>query len=133
MGNEPTAELLQLNQRLLDSIALGDWATYRDLSDPSLTSLEPESLGHLVEGLAFHRYYFDLGGIRGRHQTTMSNPHVRLMGDAAVVSYVRLLQRIGPDGQAVTIGNDETRVWQRIDGRWRHVHFHRSMLTPLPS
>ena len=21
---------------------------------------------------------------------------------------------------------EETRVWQRRDGRWRHVHFHRS-------
>ena len=33
--------------------------------------------GQLVEGLAFHRYYFDLGGIRGRHQTTMCAPRVR--------------------------------------------------------
>jgi calcium/calmodulin-dependent protein kinase (CaM kinase) II len=81
--------------------------------------------------MAFHRYYFDLGGVRGRHQTTMCNPRVRLMGDVAVVAYMRLVQRIGPDGNPVTMGNAETRVWQRIDGRWRHVHFHRSMLIPM--
>ena len=133
MNDETTTELLQLNQRLLDCIALGDWAAYQKLCDPSLTSLEPESLGHLVVGLAFHRYYFDLGGIRGRHQTTMCNPHVRIMGDVAVIAYMRLIQRIGPDGNAITVGNAETRVWQRIDGRWRHVHFHRSMMMPMSS
>lgn len=133
MNDAATKELLELNQRLLDSITQGDWATYQTLCDPTLTALEPESLGHLVEGMAFHRYYFDLGGIRGRHQTTMCNPHVRLLGDVAVISYMRLTQRIGPEGNPVTMGNAETRIWQRRDGQWRHVHFHRSMLMPMTS
>src|SRR6516164_8053040 len=98
--NDPTAELLLLNQRLLDSIALGDWATYQELCDPSLTALEPESRGLLVEGLEFHRFYFDLGGIRGRHQTTMVRPFVQQLGDVAVIAYVRLVQRVGGDGSA---------------------------------
>ena len=69
-----TQELLSLNQRLLDCIAAGDWAAYQELCDPSLTAVEPESHGQVVEGLAFHRFYFDLGGIRGRSQTTMWPP-----------------------------------------------------------
>ena len=125
---ETTQELLQLNQRLLDSIADGDWATYEELCDPSLTALEPESHGQLVQGLAFHRFYFDLGGVRGPHQTTMVSPHVRLLGDVAVVSYVRLVQRVVDGGGAATAASAEARGWQRRDGRWRHVHFHR---TPL--
>ncbi len=133
MDDAPTQELLQLNQRLLNSIADGDWATYQELCDPSLTALEPESLGPLVEGMAFHRYYFDLGGIRGRPQTTMCNPHGRVLGDVAVIAYMRLIQRIGPDGNALTVGTAATRVWQRQDGRWKHVHFHRSMLIPMSS
>ena len=129
--NDPTAEeLLRLNQRLLESITAGDWAAYEDLCDPSLTAFEPEAPGQLVEGLAFHRFYFDLGGAPGPHQTTMCAPRVRLLGDAAVVSYVRLIQRLGPGGAPVTVATAETRVWQRRDGRWRHVHFHR---TALPS
>jgi calcium/calmodulin-dependent protein kinase (CaM kinase) II len=124
----PADELLALNQKLLDAIAAGDWATYQDLCTADLTALEPESHGVLVRGLPFHRFYFDLGGIRGRHLTTMSEPDVRLMGDVAVLAYVRLVQRVGPDGQPTTVASTETRIWQRIDGRWKHVHFHRSPL-----
>ncbi len=126
MSDPQIEELLRLNQRLLECIAAGDWATYQELCDPSLTAFEPEAVGHLVEGLDFHRFYFDLGGVKGHHHTTMSRPHVRLMGDVAVVSYVRLNQRVGADGKPATFGSEETRVWQRRDGRWRHVHFHRS-------
>lgn len=121
-------ELLTLTQRLLDSITSGDWATYQELCDPSLTAFEPEAPGQLVSGLAFHRFYFDLGGVRGKHQTTMCAPSVRVMGDAAVVCYARLVQKVGPEGNAVTLTTLETRVWQRVEGRWRHVHFHRSAL-----
>jgi calcium/calmodulin-dependent protein kinase (CaM kinase) II len=126
--NDATTELLELTQRLLDSITDGDWAAYQELCDPSLTAFEPEAPGQRVEGLAFHRFYFDLGGVRGRHQTTICAPHVRLMGDVAVVSYARLVQKVGPDGGAVTATTVETRVWQRKDGRWRHVHFHRTAM-----
>ena len=128
MADSQTTELLQLNQRLLDSITQGDWKTYEELCDPSITCIEPEAPGQVVEGLPFHKFYFDLGGVRGRHQTTMTAPHVRVVGDVAVLAYVRLVQKLGTDGAAVTAASAETRVWQRRDGRWRHVHFHRSPL-----
>jgi hypothetical protein len=35
------AEILRINQRLLDSIANRDWATYRSLCEESLTAFEP--------------------------------------------------------------------------------------------
>jgi calcium/calmodulin-dependent protein kinase (CaM kinase) II len=123
-------ELLDLNQRLLDSIARADWSTYQDLCDPTLTAFEPEAHGQLVEGMAFHRFYFNLGGATGRHNTTMCSPRVRLMGDVAVVTFVRINQRVGADGSPHTAAIEETRVWQRLEGRWRHVHFHRSLLPP---
>ena len=88
MNDATTTELLTLTQRLLDCIAERDWATYQELCDPSLTAFEPEALGCLIEGLAFHQFYFRLGGGRHEHATTMNKPHVRVMGDAAVVSYV---------------------------------------------
>jgi calcium/calmodulin-dependent protein kinase (CaM kinase) II len=126
MADSVTDELLRLNARLLESIATGDWATYEELCDPSLTAFEPEALGHLVEGMEFHHFYFKLGGFRGPHQTTMCDPKVRVMGDVAVLAYVRLNQRVGGEGVAATTGAAETRVWQRQGGRWKHVHFHRS-------
>jgi calcium/calmodulin-dependent protein kinase (CaM kinase) II len=130
MPNEDSTidELLQLNQRLLDCIMAADWETYAALCDPTLSAFEPESRGQLVEGLDFHAFYFDRGGASGPHNTTMASPHVRLLGnDAAVVCYVRLVQRLDADGQPVTTRCEETRVWERQDGQWRHVHFHRSM------
>jgi calcium/calmodulin-dependent protein kinase (CaM kinase) II len=130
MPDSATQELLRLNQRLLESIAGGDWATYQELSDPALTAFEPEALGQLVEGMDFHHFYFQLGGFRGSHQTTMCSPRVRISGDVAVVAYVRLDQRIGPDGNPVTVGSAETRVWQRQNGRWRQIHFHRTPVSP---
>jgi calcium/calmodulin-dependent protein kinase (CaM kinase) II len=124
---DSTSELLALNQRLLDSIAAADWQAYAELCHPSLTCFEPEARGNIVEGLEFHRFYFELGGARKPNGTSMSQPHVRVMGDAAVVSYVRLNQRVDAEGRPTTSAVEETRVWQMIDGRWRHVHFHRSL------
>jgi calcium/calmodulin-dependent protein kinase (CaM kinase) II len=130
MADAVVQELLRLNQRLLDCIAAADWKTYEELCDPSLTAFEPESRGQLVEGLAFHRFYFNLGGVKGEHNTTMTSPHVRLMGDVAVVSYVRLNQRLDTHALPAVSAVAETRVWQRQAGRWRHVHFHRSPTGP---
>jgi calcium/calmodulin-dependent protein kinase (CaM kinase) II len=126
MSDAVSDELLRLNQRLLDSIARADWATYQELCDPSLSAFEPEGRGQLVRGLEFHRFYFELRGAGGRQQTTMCAPAVRLMGDVAVVTYVRLNQRTAGDGRAFTQTFEETRIWQRQGGQWKHVHFHRS-------
>jgi calcium/calmodulin-dependent protein kinase (CaM kinase) II len=120
-------ELLQLNQRLLDSIAQADWDTYQELCDASLTAFEPGSLGQLVEGLEFHRFQFQREGAKDSN-TTMCSPKVRLIGDAAVIAYVRLNQSVAPGGSPLTSGFAETRVWQRRNGQWKHVHFHRSPL-----
>ncbi len=122
-------ELLDLTQKLLDCIAQRDWATYQTLCDPSLTAFEPEALGQLVEGLRFHRFYFDLGGGRAAHNTTMCAPRVRVIGQVAIVTYIRLNQRVLEDGLPGTTGSEETRIWQKIGGAWKHIHFHRS---PLP-
>lgn len=118
-------ELLALNQRLINAIAEGDWATYQELCDPSLTAFEPEGRGQLIVGLDFHHYYFQLGGIPGRHQTTMAAPNVRIVGDIAILSYVRLIQRVN-NGDPTTSVYEETRVWQKRSGAWKHIHFHRS-------
>ena len=122
-------ELLRLSRQLLEAIDRQDWDTYAELCDASLTAFEPEAGGHLVAGLDFHRFYFENRGGSGggafARQSSMTSPSVRLMGDAAVVTYVRLVQ-VYMEGQYVTKAAEETRVWERQDGSWRHVHFHRS-------
>ncbi|MGD9854073.1 MAG: DUF4440 domain-containing protein [Planctomycetaceae bacterium] len=118
--------MIDLTRQLLDAIADGDWSTYAELCDPALTCFEPEARGQLVQGMPFHKFYFDLGG-NNPGQTTISSPHVRLLGsDAAIVSYVRLVQQVDSTDTPQTHRFEETRIWHRQDGRWRHVHFHRS-------
>jgi calcium/calmodulin-dependent protein kinase (CaM kinase) II len=122
-----TEEILALNQRLLESIVSADWKTYESLCDPSITCFEAEARGQVVEGMAFHKFYFDLGPPTSKKLVTMASPHVRMLGaDAAVVSYVRLTQSLDAAGAPQTSKFEETRLWQRIGGTWKHVHFHRS-------
>ena len=96
------------------------------MCDPTLTAFEAESRGELVEGMDFHRFYFDRGGLRGGYNLTVCSPHVRLLGDVAVLSYVRLLQMQDDTGKPLTRRCEETRIWQRQAAGWRLVHFHRS-------
>lgn len=126
MPTDATTDILARNQELLDAIAQGDWNTYARLCDPSLTAFEPEALGHLVHGLEFHRFYFQLAGGQVKPQNMMVDPHVRVIGEVAVVSYYRLTQFVDGSGSPGTRGTEETRVWQRKEGEWKHVHFHRS-------
>ena len=127
MTDRVKLELLDVTERLLKAIAGGDWETYQLLCDPTLSAFEPEARGQLVEGLEFHRFYFALEHRTTNVNTTMTSPHVRMLGeDAAVVSYVRLSQSLADDGKPRTSRFEETRVWQRHAGQWRHVHFHRS-------
>ena len=127
---DQTQEIIALNQKLLDSIVSADWKTYESLCDASITCFEAEARGQLVAGMAFHKYYFDLpAGDRpaAKKLVTMAAPHVRMLGsDAAVVSYVRLTQSLDASGAPQTSKFEETRVWQKISGAWKHVHFHRS-------
>jgi len=118
--------LLELTRGLLEAITRGDWDGYAALCDASLTAFEPEARGQRVDGLAFHRFYFERVPADATANVTLASPHVRMLGeDAAVVSYVRLVQRVR-DGVPQTTAFEETRVWQRIGGAWKHVHFHRS-------
>lgn len=129
MAADLAPQLLELNQRLLTAIVSGDWKAYEALCDPSITCFEPEARGQVVVGMAFHKFYFDLpcAGQKPAKNVTMSQPHVRLLGEgAAVVSYVRLTQSLDASGAPQTSRVEETRVWQKIDGQWKHVHFHRS-------
>ena len=114
-----------LNERLLYAIDSGDLETYRELCDPSLTAFEPEALGNLVEGLGFHETYFG-SPASGKRKSSVRAPHIRLLGDTAVVAYVRLVPSTTSDGQHSTTAFEETRIWHKTGDGWKNVHFHRS-------
>ncbi|GAB6018835.1 hypothetical protein CHUAL_000496 [Chamberlinius hualienensis] len=125
-------EIIKITGQLLDAINTGDYETYTKISDPHLTAFEPESLGHLVEGMDFHKFYFDNSKNCKSMNMNILNPHVHLLGeDGACIAYIRLTQYMDRSGIAHTHQSEETRIWHRRDGKWQHVHFHRSALTPL--
>jgi ketosteroid isomerase-like protein len=119
-------ELLKLNEQLLQAIDGGLWDAYAKLCDPTISCFEPEACGQVVTGLPFHKFYFDLPRSNSPKKSTMANPHVRMMGDSAVLSYVRVVQKLDATGAPISVAAMETRVWQKIDSTWKHVHFHRS-------
>ena len=57
-----TSDVIESNQKLLDSIAQCDYETYKELCADDITAFEPESNGMMITGLSFHKYYFDLYG-----------------------------------------------------------------------
>ncbi len=120
-------ELIALNQRLLDAIMQADWQTYEELCAPDLTAFEPEACGQLVEGLSFHRIYFEVPQHSRRRQATMTSPRVRILGPTAIVTYVRVNQ-VEFDGVIQSSAFEETRIWHQTESGWKHVHFHRSQL-----
>ncbi|XP_031780860.1 calcium/calmodulin-dependent protein kinase type II alpha chain isoform X33 [Nasonia vitripennis] len=130
-------EIIKMTEQLIESINTGDFEAYTKICDPHLTAFEPEALGNLVEGMEFHKFYFDnvvLGKNCKAVNTTILNPHVHLLGeDAACIAYVRLTQYMDKQGVAHTQQSEESRVWHKKDNKWQNVHFHRSAVTgPSP-
>ncbi|XP_015589599.1 calcium/calmodulin-dependent protein kinase type II delta chain isoform X22 [Cephus cinctus] len=130
-------EIIKMTEQLIESINIGDFEAYTKICDPHLTAFEPEALGNLVEGMDFHKFYFD-NAVLGKNckavNTTILNPHVHLLGeDAACIAYVRLTQYMDKQGVAHTQQSEESRVWHKRDNKWQNVHFHRSAVTgPSP-
>ncbi|XP_038016089.1 calcium/calmodulin-dependent protein kinase type II subunit beta [Motacilla alba alba] len=122
-------EIIKITEQLIEAVNNGDFEAYAKICDPGLTSFEPEALGNLVEGMDFHRFYFEnlLSKNNKPIHTTILNPHVHVIGeDAACIAYIRLTQYIDAQGRPRTSQSEETRVWHRRDGKWQNVHFHGS-------
>ncbi|XP_037402215.1 calcium/calmodulin-dependent protein kinase type II subunit alpha isoform X1 [Pygocentrus nattereri] len=139
-------EIIKVTEQLIEAISNGDFESYTKMCDPSVTAFEPEALGNLVEGLDFHRFYFE-NCSKGEPplstaetaeisvwsknskpvHTTILNPHIHLIGEeAACIAYIRITQYIDNNGMPRTAQSEESRIWHRRDGKWQIVHFHRS-------
>ncbi|XP_044193459.1 calcium/calmodulin-dependent protein kinase type II delta chain isoform X10 [Thunnus albacares] len=128
-------EIIKITEQLIEAINNGDFDAYTRICDPGLTSFEPEALGNLVEGMDFHKFYFEnlLSKNSKPVHTTLLNPHVHLIGeDAACIAYIRLTQFVDSTGRPRSSQSEETRVWHRRDGKWLNVHFHCSGAPAAP-
>ncbi|XP_052463413.1 calcium/calmodulin-dependent protein kinase type II subunit delta isoform X3 [Carassius gibelio] len=128
-------EIIKITEQLIEAINNGDFDAYAKICDPGLTSFEPEALGNLVEGMDFHRFYFEnlLSKNSKPIHTTILNPHVHLIGEeAACIAYIRLTQFVDGQGLPRSSQSEETRVWHRRDSKWQNVHFHCSGAPAAP-
>ncbi|XP_073727110.1 calcium/calmodulin-dependent protein kinase type II subunit alpha isoform X4 [Misgurnus anguillicaudatus] len=122
-------EIIKVTEQLIEAISNGDFESYTKMCDPSVTAFEPEALGNLVEGLDFHRFYFENLWSKNSKpvHTTILNPHIHVIGDeAACIAYIRITQYLDINGMPCTAQSEESRIWHRKDGKWQIVHFHRS-------
>ncbi|XP_076349044.1 calcium/calmodulin-dependent protein kinase type II alpha chain-like isoform X2 [Tachypleus tridentatus] len=121
------SEIIKITEQLIEAINNGDFESYIKYCDSQITAFEPEALGNLIEGIDFHKFYFDnvLGKNSKLLNTTVLNPTVHLLGeDAACIAYKLLTQCVNKSGIAYTKQTEETRVWHKKDGKWQNVHFH---------
>ncbi|XP_030272957.1 calcium/calmodulin-dependent protein kinase (CaM kinase) II beta 1 isoform X18 [Sparus aurata] len=128
-------EIIKITEQLIEAVNNGDFEAYAKICDPGLTSFEPEALGNLVEGMDFHRFYFEnlLAKNSKPIHTTILNPHVHLIGeDAACIAYIRLTQFVDSQGRPRSSQSEETRVWHRRDSKWQNIHFHCSGAPAAP-
>ncbi|XP_021335157.1 calcium/calmodulin-dependent protein kinase type II subunit beta isoform X8 [Danio rerio] len=128
-------EIIKITEQLIEGLNNGDFEAYAKMCDPGLTSFEPEALGNLVEGMDFHRFYFENSLSKNSKpiHTTILNPHVHLIGeDGACIAYIRLTQFVDGQGLPRSSQSEETRVWHRRESRWQNIHFHCSGAPAAP-
>lgn len=126
-------EIIKLTEQMIAAITSGNYEEYTKYADPALTCFEPETMGNMIVGMDFHKFYFDHVFSKNNKpvNTSILNPLVHLLGDdAACIAYIRLTQYMDRDGIPQTRKAEETRVWQRKDGKWQNIHLHRSEPAP---
>src|SRR5436190_1241673 len=122
-------ELLELTHRMLEAIHSGDHDTYKSLCSPDLSCFETDVSPYRIDGVDFH-----LGLIQEMHDRKVYNnlvrfdiltPLLQIYGNSAIVSYTRLMT-YRTDLAPIFKSFNETRVFVRLEGGWKMVHFHRS-------
>ncbi|NWU12848.1 KCC2D kinase, partial [Cephalopterus ornatus] len=124
-------EIIKVTEQLIEAINNRDFEAYTKICDPGLTSFEPEALGNLVEGMDFHRFYFE----NGKHSFFISkSSSVPVTGSAMYFCWAHshITGHLRYNGMPKTMQSEETRVWHRRDGKWQNVHFHRSGSPTVP-
>eukprot|EP01147_Barroeca_monosierra_P006709 gene6709-7556_t len=123
-------EIEAINELLIEAINSGDWDTYASIVDPSISCFEPEAAGVLVKGLDFHKFFFDhRKPDASKMKTIINSPEVRVLGDTAIMTYIRVLQYLSDGPKSASF--EETRVWSKDPSAkfgWKLVHFHRSCI-----
>src|SRR5438874_8598095 len=100
-GQDETVEekLLDLVARILRAIHKGDTETYRSLCVEDLSCFETDVAPYRIDCVDFHADLMAAMRERGGYDTLtrfdLLSPRVQLYGDAAIVTYTRLMTYVG--------------------------------------
>ncbi len=125
--DEEQRALLHITYAMLTAIDGGDTEAYASLCTPDLSCFE-DVCRYRIDGVEFHTSLIQQMAVHSHNRPVrfdMLSPRVQIHGDAAVVTYTRLLTYDAPSSPSWRTFN-ETRVFVRIEGAWKMAHFHRS-------
>nr|XP_002119355.1 calcium/calmodulin-dependent protein kinase type II delta chain [Ciona intestinalis] len=121
-------EVFHATEQLMQSINSRNFAAYSRFCSNDFTCFDPLSMGNLMHGNDFQKYYFETAP-KSEHlrKSSILNPHIVLLGgDVAYIAYICLTQYIDGSGKPVSVQTEETRIWNKVEGSWRNSHLHRS-------
>ncbi|OLS26090.1 MAG: hypothetical protein HeimC3_10630 [Candidatus Heimdallarchaeota archaeon LC_3] len=123
--NEQIKEVKEVLMKILHGIQLRDNDTYKTYVKEDLTCFEPESQGFQIDGLDFHLFFGKVIPKPESYHLEIVRPTIRVFSDTAYASYTLLVSK--KQGVDVKISSaNETRIFQKEDGIWKMIHFHRS-------
>lgn len=114
-------------QRHLRSVYSGDTATYAATTAKDLALYEWFVTPHRQDGLDFHLFMLEHGGL-GRHEDfrfDLLEPRLQRYGDVAIVSYTLMFSYADDTGVHHNTHN-ESRVLVKNAAGWQVVHVHKS-------
>lgn len=121
-------ELLDALQKVLSSAPAGDVETYRKYTAEDLSCFEWYVHPYRIDGYDFHLNLIEANGktpVKAKRRFDILTPRFQVYGDTAIVTYNLLVTTTVESDNSFHSFN-ETRVFVKMDGIWKMVHFHKS-------
>ena len=118
-------KVLTLERAALDRWGKGDPGGYLELCAPDVTYFDP-FVAKRVDGFdAIEQYYAPVTGKISVDRFEFVNPHVKVSGEIAVLTFNLVDHIRGADGvESIGTRWNVTEVYQHSAGEWKIVHAH---------
>jgi len=132
-GEDVAATIIATERAGLNDSDHGDVEAFLKLSVPDVVYLDPWQERPIVGIAALRAYYATVFKLEAKPTVAgeMSNTHVQVLGDTAVLSFNYVVKKI--DGGAVVRRWNAVEVYNKRDGVWRIVNTHWSFTQPKPA
>jgi ketosteroid isomerase-like protein len=123
--SQSTPEIIvAMERRALDRWGAGDPSGFLEITASDVSYFDPFTERRLDGHDRLTALYESIRGKIKIDRSKMINPRVQIAGDAAVLTF----QFASEGSEGARLWNS-TEVYQRIGGKWRIIHSHRSFAT----